>query len=113
MDTFVSDSSPIASAIESGDLFEGNQLNSPLPKGLKPFNHLIAVVKIASSYMKRRHIRDSRLVPRTSYGCILRGMNVQLSGLSGNGWPLVIAARISSGIDSRTCASIGCEELTT
>lgn len=38
---------PIAAAIQNGDLFEGNQLDSPLPKGLKPFNHLIAVVKIA------------------------------------------------------------------
>ena len=48
MDTFVtSDDSPLSKAIADGDLFDGNQLDSPLPKGLKPFNHLIAVVKIA------------------------------------------------------------------
>lgn len=38
---------PLATALSNGDLFEGNQLDSPLPKGLKPFNHLLAVVKIA------------------------------------------------------------------
>lgn len=45
------DYSPIANAISKGDLFEGNQLDSPLPTGLKPFNHLLAVVKIAPRKM--------------------------------------------------------------
>lgn len=48
---FVSDQSPIANAMKNGDLFEGNQLDSPLPTGLKPFNHLLAVVKIAPRKM--------------------------------------------------------------
>lgn len=47
MDTVRFDESPLAAAVRNGDLFEGNQLDSPLPKGLKPFNHLLAVVKIA------------------------------------------------------------------
>lgn len=48
MNDFVRDGgNPLASALQNGDLFEGNQLDSPLPKGLKPFNHMIAVVKIA------------------------------------------------------------------
>lgn len=44
-------SDPLTKAINDGDLFEGNQLSSPIPTGLKPFNHLIAVMKIAPRKM--------------------------------------------------------------
>lgn len=42
-----------SAAVNSGDKFENNQLDSPLPKGIKPFNHLIAVMKIAPRKMSK------------------------------------------------------------
>lgn len=42
-----------SAAFDKGDLFENNQLNSPLPQGIKPFNHLIAVMKIAPRKMSK------------------------------------------------------------
>lgn len=42
---------PLVAAILDGDSFENNQLNSPVPTGIKPFNHLIAVMKIAPRKM--------------------------------------------------------------
>lgn len=42
---------PLVDAIIKGDQFENNQLSSPVPKGIKPFNHLIAVMKIAPRKM--------------------------------------------------------------
>jgi co-chaperonin GroES (HSP10) len=42
-----------SAAIDGGDPFDKNQLDSPLPKGIRPFNHLIAVMKIAPRKMSK------------------------------------------------------------